>query len=79
MLARDERVAILETTVNEHTMTFVAMRDAFAHLEQRIDTRLDRLENTVSRQFVWTVGIQVTILLAVIGALVTVVGMLAPH
>ncbi|RMH07259.1 MAG: hypothetical protein D6704_05420 [Nitrospirae bacterium] len=35
----------------------------------RIDTRIDTLDAKFSRYFLWTIGIQITVLLAVIGAL----------
>ena len=86
MLGRDERLAILETAVSEHTATFVAMRESLTHLEQRLDARMDRLEDKfsrlddkVSRQFVWMVGIQITVLLTLVGSIVSVVTLLAPR
>ncbi len=46
------------------------------HLDQKIDRfreelsgRMDALDQKFSRYFLWTIGIQITILLAVIGAL----------
>lgn len=47
-------------------------------LEQRMDTRFDRLDDKVARLFAWVVGIQVTVLLAVIGSLLSIVAILAP-
>jgi len=38
-------------------------------LDQHLSGRLEALDHKVSRQFVWLVGIQVMVLLAVIGAL----------
>jgi len=38
-------------------------------LDQRFAGRLDALDEKFSRYFLWTIGIQVTVLLAVIGAL----------
>jgi hypothetical protein len=38
-------------------------------LDQRLSGRIEALDHKVSRQFVWLVGIQVMVLLAVIGAL----------
>jgi len=35
----------------------------------RLDARIDALDEKFSRFFLWTIGIQVTVLLAVIGAL----------
>ena len=39
----------------------------------RVETRLDTLDSKVDRNFVWTVGIQITVLLAVIGPLLTII------
>jgi hypothetical protein len=39
-------------------------------LDQRLSGRIDALDQKVSRQFLWLMGVQVTILLAVIGALI---------
>jgi chromosome segregation ATPase len=38
-------------------------------LDQRLSGRIDALDQKVSRQFIWLVGIQITVLLAVVGAL----------
>jgi len=35
----------------------------------RIETRIDALDDKVSRQFIWLVGMQMTTLIAVVGAL----------
>jgi hypothetical protein len=41
-----------------------------------VDRRIDALDDKVSRQFVWLVGLQVTTLVAIVGAFVTVFGAL---
>ena len=38
-------------------------------VEQRLTGRIDGLGQKLSRQFLWLVGVQVTVLLAVIGAM----------
>ena len=38
-------------------------------LDHRLTGRIDALDEKFSRYFLWTIGIQITILLAVIGAL----------
>ena len=50
----------------------------FDALEQRMDARLasterrvDSLEDKVSRQFIWTVGVQVTTFVAIVAALLS--------
>jgi uncharacterized coiled-coil protein SlyX len=54
------------------------MEARFAASEQRTDARLvgverriDSLEDKVSRQFVWTVGVQVTTFVAIVAALLS--------
>ena len=39
-------------------------------LDRKLDARFDNLDQKVSRTFLWVVGVQMTILLAVIGALI---------
>lgn len=44
----------------------------FEAIDRRFDTvdrRIDSLDDKVSRQFIWLVGIQVTTLVAIVGAL----------
>jgi hypothetical protein len=38
-------------------------------MDRRLDTKIDRLDGKVDRQFLWCVGIQITVLLAVVGTL----------
>jgi hypothetical protein len=79
----EERVAYIEGQVSEQSHAIVEVRDALRSLEHRIDTRFeavdrrfdtvdrraDVLDEKVSRQFVWLVGLQVTTLVAIVGAL----------
>ena len=46
---------------------FVSIDRRFENVERRFDT----LDDKVSRQFLWLVGIQVTTLVAIVGALLT--------
>jgi hypothetical protein len=41
------------------------------NLDARLNGRLDSLDAKFSRFFLWTIGIQITVLLAVIGALLS--------
>lgn len=76
----EERVAYLEGQVSEHTQTLIDIRDSIRQLDQRFDRRLDALEDKLdrrfeivddklSRQFSWLVGVQLTTLVAIVGAL----------
>jgi hypothetical protein len=51
---------------------FEAIDRRFEAIDRRFDTvdrRIDGLDDKVSRQFVWLVGLQVTTLVAIVGAL----------
>jgi tetrahydromethanopterin S-methyltransferase subunit G len=53
-----------------HFATIYRRFDTIDRRFELIDQRLDTLDQKVSRYFVWLVGIQVSVLLAVIAALV---------
>ena len=59
-----ERVSYVEAKVEEHSLAFIAIRESLARLERRVDA----LDDKMSRQFLWLVGIQITTLVAVVGA-----------
>jgi len=46
---------------------FIAIRESLARLERRMDA----LDDKMSRQFLWLVGIQITTLVAVVGAVLS--------
>jgi hypothetical protein len=82
MATLEERVAFLEGQASEHTQTLLDIRDSIRQLETKVDRRMealddklerrtDALEDKMSRQFPWLVGIQVTTLVAIVGALLT--------
>lgn len=60
-----ERVAYLEGKVDEHSQGFGELRDSI----RLVDGHVRALDDKLSRQFLWTVGIQIAVLLAVVGAL----------
>ena len=45
------------------------LREAIVHLEQRMDSRFDRMDEKLDRQFRWLVGILFTSILAMLGIL----------
>jgi uncharacterized coiled-coil protein SlyX len=63
----EERVSNLEGKVSEQSNAFVELRTAVGRLEQRMDARFAALDDKVSRQFYWIIGIQITILIAMLG------------
>lgn len=73
----EERVAYLEGKVEEHSRGFAELREMVLHLDQKVDRfreelagRIEALDQKLSTQFTWPVGIQVAVLLAVVGALI---------
>jgi hypothetical protein len=44
-------------------------REELAGRVDRVDVRLDSMDHKISRQFLWLVGVQITVLLAVLGVL----------
>lgn len=102
MPSPDERIAAVETQVQDHAHALSEIRDAIRHLEQRMDARFtaidnrftaydtrftaidrrfdllehrfDRLDDKVSQQFMWTVSIQITVLIAVVSAFAAMLG-----
>ena len=82
----DERIAYLEGRFEEQSTNVASVRGDFAALrsdvqdlrrhvetlDQRLSARIDGLDTKMSRQFIWIVGIQIAILIAVIGALLRV-------
>jgi len=72
MATLEERVAYLEGQVNG----FIGLQETLTRFEQRVDRRfeavdrrLEAVDDKLSRQFQWLVGLQITMLLAVVGAL----------
>jgi len=57
--------------VSEQSHSLVEVRDAIRHLEGRMDRRIDALEDKVSRQFIWIIGVQVTTFVALAGAMIS--------
>lgn len=80
----EERVAYLEGKVEEHSRAWEDLKDMIIHLDQKVDRRFEALDQKVdrfreeidrkfSRYFLWTIGIQVTVLLAIIGLLINLI------
>lgn len=71
MIEVREAVRMLEHRVDGR---FEAMDRRFEAVDRRFDTvdrRIDALDEKLSRYFVWVVGLQVTTLVAIVGALLT--------
>lgn len=79
----EERVAYLEGKVEEHSKVWVDLKDMMVNhdskmiaFEQRIDRRfeaIDRrfeaIDQKFSKYFLWIIGIQISVLLAVIASM----------
>lgn len=86
MPTTDERLAYLEGRFEEHSGSVATIRGDFAAvrsdvqdvrrhvatLDERISARIETLDSKMSRQFTWIVGIQVVMLIALIGALLRI-------
>src|SRR5918994_413324 len=78
----DERVAYLEGRLEDHNHWLEGRIDGLDKRIDRLDMRMDRLDTRmdrfegridaldakISRQFMWFVGIQVAMLIAILGA-----------
>ena len=82
MATMERRVAHLEGQVSEQSQALAAIRDSlgrfeqrvdarFNAFEQRVDARFNALENKMSTQFLWIIGVQVTVLVAVLAAMLS--------
>jgi len=74
----EERVSHTEGQVSELSLRLSGVEAAIHHLEQRTDARFDAvdrrfeaLDDKMSRQFTWLVGIQITTLVAIVAALIS--------
>ena len=72
----EERIAYLEGRLEDHAGTVgtvrhdtADLRQLIQHLDHKVDRLFYNLDSKVSRQFVWIVGIQVAVLLAIVGAI----------
>ena len=61
----EERIAYLEGRLEDHSGAVSTVQQDMRNLR----TQIENLDQKVDRQFIWTVGIQVAVLLAVVGAL----------
>ncbi len=72
----EERVAYLEGKVEEHSKVWADLKDIMVNheskmiaFEQRIDRRFEAIDQKFSKYFLWIIGIQVSVLLAVIASM----------
>jgi hypothetical protein len=70
----DARFAQVDARFAQVDARFAQVDARFVHVDARFDSmdrRFATLDDKVSRQFVWTVGVQVTTLVAIVGALLS--------
>ena len=90
MTEQSQTLEFFRDAIGRIEQRFIAVDQRFTALEQRmdarfaqidarfvqVDVRFDRLEDKMSRQFLWIVGIQVTTLIAIVGSFIGVMGTL---
>ncbi len=68
----NERLARLEVIAEQHTLALAEIKAHIARVEDRMDKRMSNIEDHMQKSFGWLVGILFTILLAILGATVTI-------
>ena len=68
----NERLARLEAIAEQHTLALAEIKAHIARVEDRMDKRMDNIEDHMQKSFRWLIGILFTILLAILGATVTI-------
>ena len=74
MAVPEARIVYVEGQVNELSKGLSDVRADFRDVRtdiREMRTEIHRLDDKVSRQFLWMVGIQITILVAVLGAVLS--------
>lgn len=71
----NERLARLEAIVEQLAQTLMRVEDRITRVEDRIarvEDRIAKVEDHMNKSFRWLVGILFTILIAILGATVTI-------
>ena len=68
----NERLARLEAIAKQHTLALAEIKAHIARVEDRMDKRMSNIEDHMQKSFRWLIGILFTILLAILGATVTI-------
>ena len=72
MATLEERVAYLEGRLEDHASTVVDGRSGLSNLDVKVESVESRLAakiDSVEGKFTWLAGIEITVLLALVGAL----------
>ena len=67
----DARVGHLEGRMLDQSEGIADIREGLARLDAKISDSVPRLDDKMSRQFIWTVGMLITVLAAVVGGLLS--------
>jgi hypothetical protein len=68
VLRIEERVAFLDGRVREQSDTMNDLREQFRALRDQMDRRFDAIDKRMSKQFMWLVGLMVTLQAATIAS-----------
>ena len=68
----NERLTRLEAIAEQHTLALAEIKAHIAKVEDRMDKRMSNIEDHMQKSFRWLIGILFTILLAILGATVTI-------
>lgn len=71
MATLQERVGQLEGRMHEQSLGISELKDSVARLDAKMDAGFARLEDKMSRQFVWLVGMLLTVVAGVAGGLLS--------
>ncbi len=70
------RISQIEAKVEEQARGIGELRESIRNLDAKVDRRFDVLDQKFSHQFTWVIGLQVTMLLALLTGSLGVVGVL---
>ena len=65
----EERLVTVEHKVEENARRIDGLHEAIRDLGDRMERRFEAVERNMSSQFRWIVGIQMTTLIAIVGAI----------
>ena len=76
-MEHDDTIRGIREDLAELKGRMVAFENHLTSFEARVDRRFESIEDTLRRQLMWTAGIQISVLLAVVTALTVMVSTLA--
>ena len=82
MPAAEERVSVLEAKMEQVGTTLARMEAILMNLDQkadRLELRVDKLDDRMVRLFLWVIGIQMTTLVTFAAGLFAMVAKLIPN